>query len=132
LLRCRQTAAAAGLTPRVERRVIECDFGRWAGATLHEIGRDGARAWITDPDAAPHGGESLRTFAARIAAWLESESRSAMVITHGGVVRAAVVHVLGAPLDAFWRIDIAPLSVTELHYHDERWRLTRLNERVAA
>jgi broad specificity phosphatase PhoE len=132
LLRCLQTAAAAGLTPRVEGRVAECDFGRWAGATLHEIGSDGARAWMTDPDASPHGGESLRAFAARIAAWLQSESRSAMVITHGGVVRAAVVHALGAPLEAFWRIDVAPLSVTELHCHDGRWKLTRLNEQVAA
>jgi broad specificity phosphatase PhoE len=43
------------------------------------------------------------------------------------VVRAAVVHALGAPLHAFWRIDAAPLSLTELHAADGRWTVTRLN-----
>jgi hypothetical protein len=37
------------------------------------------------------------------------------------------VHALGAPLDAFWRVDVAPLSITELHAHDGRWTLTRTN-----
>ena len=37
-LRCRQTAAAAGLTvAAVEPRVAECDFGAWAGRTLADV-----------------------------------------------------------------------------------------------
>jgi broad specificity phosphatase PhoE len=129
-LRCRETAAAAGLRAQVDARVTECDFGCWAGATLDDIDPAGARVWMTDPDAVPHGGESLRRFAARIAAWLDHQLESATVITHGGVVRAAVVHALGAPIEAFWRIDIAPLSLTELRGRDERWTLTRLNQKV--
>ena len=34
--------------------------------------------------------------------------RTAIAITHGGVVKAAVVGALGAPPAAFWRIDVAP------------------------
>jgi broad specificity phosphatase PhoE len=131
-LRCQETATAAGLRPRLDPRLSECDFGRWAGSALDQIDADAAHAWMTDPDATPHGGESLRAFAGRIAAWLDQEPDSATVITHGGVVRAAVVHALGAPIDAFWRIDVAPLSVTELHRHEARWTLTRLNHRVGA
>jgi broad specificity phosphatase PhoE len=52
------------------------------------------------------------------------------VITHGGVVKAAVINALGAPIEAFWRIDAAPLSVTELYCHDARWTLTRLNQPI--
>ena len=48
-------------------------------------------------------------------------------ITHGEVVKAAVVHALGAPLLAFWRIDAAPLAITELHAHGGRWTVVRLN-----
>jgi broad specificity phosphatase PhoE len=132
-LRCRQTAQAAGVCARVDEHVTECDFGRWAGVTLRQIDAEnpaGARAWMLDPDAAPHGGESLRDFSARIARWLESQAQAdgaAAVITHGGVVKVAVINALGAPIEAFWQIDAAPLSVTELHWHDARWTLTRLN-----
>ena len=129
-LRCRQTAEAAGLEARLDERLAECDFGRWAGTTLQEVEPDAGRAWMLDPDAAPHGGESLRAFAGRIAAWIDGQAGidgAAAAITHAGVVKAAVVHALGAPLAAFWRIDAAPLSVTELHAHDGRWTVTRLN-----
>jgi broad specificity phosphatase PhoE len=135
-LRCRQTAEAAGLRGWVDPAVAECDFGRWAGATLRQLDADdpdGVRAWMLDPAAAPHGGESLYEFASRIGHWLESQARpdgTSAVITHGGVVKAVVIHALGAPLQAFWRIAASPLSVTELHCHHGRWTLTSLNDGI--
>ena len=135
-LRCRQTAEAAGLRARLDSVVTECDFGRWAGATLRQLDAedpDGVRAWMVDPDAAPHGGESLRDFSGRIGGGLGRQALAAgtsAVITHGGVVKAAVIHALGAPLEAFWRIDGAPLSVTELRCHDGRSTLARLGGRI--
>jgi broad specificity phosphatase PhoE len=87
---------------------------------------------MTDPDAAPHGGESLAQVLARVRGWLDAQaglSGTAVAITHAGVVKAAVVAALDAPPSAFWRIDVAPLSVTELHAHDGRWTVTRVNDR---
>lgn len=136
--RCRQTAEAAGLLPRVEPRLVECDFGSWAGRTLAELSEDepeAVSAWMTDPSACPHGGETQVEFVERIASWLDAEARlegRAVAITHGGVVKAAVVHALGAPLEAFWRIDVAPLALTELHAHDGRWTVTRVNANAVA
>jgi hypothetical protein len=46
-------------------------------------------------------------------------------------VKAAVVAALDAPAPAFWRIDVAPLSITELHAHDGRWTVTRVTDRGA-
>src|SRR4051794_31949672 len=131
-LRCRQTVAAAGLDAAVvvERALAECDFGAWAGRTLAEVDRGDAALWMADADARPHGGESLRAFVRRVAAWLDAQAGlagRAIAVTHGGVVKAAVVHALGAPLEAFWRIDAAPLGVTELHAHGGRWTVTRMN-----
>jgi broad specificity phosphatase PhoE len=132
-LRCRQTAQAAGLDPVVVPALAECDFGRWGGTTLQAVAAadpDGVDRWLADPDAAPHNGESLCAFSTRVARWLDEQATqagAAVAITHAGVVRAAVVHALSAPLDAFWRIDAAPLSLTELHAHDGRWTVTRLN-----
>jgi broad specificity phosphatase PhoE len=53
---------------------------------------------------------------------------AAVAVTHAGPIRAAVVHALDAPPEAFWRVDAAPLSVTELHADEGRWRLVRLND----
>lgn len=135
-LRCRQTADAVGLAAAAEDPALaECDFGGWAGRSLAEVAETdpaAARDWMTDPGAAPHGGESLSDFSARVAAWLDRQAGydgTAVAVTHGGVVKAAVVHALGAPIEAFWRVDAGPLSITELHAHDGRWTVTCLNHR---
>jgi broad specificity phosphatase PhoE len=136
--RCIETAAAARLGgPSLHPSLAECDFGDWAGRTLadvHEDDPEAAAAWMTDPAACPHGGESLAAFAIRVACWLCDQARRdgrVLAITHGGVVKAAVVHALGAPLSAFWRVDCAPLSITELHAHDGRWTVARMNSTCA-
>jgi broad specificity phosphatase PhoE len=133
-LRCRETAAAVGVAdPVLLEALAECDFGVWAGRTLADVAAAApadVAAWIEDSDARPHGGESLSTFAARVAAWLDDEAARdghAVAFTHGGVVKAALVHALGAPLSAFWRIDVAPLSISELHAHDGCWTVARVN-----
>jgi len=132
--RCAQTAEAAGLGPATaDARLAECDFGAWEGRTLEAVSAedaDGVGAWMRDAAATPHGGESLATFAERVGGWLDEQAGldgSAVAITHGGVVKAAVVHALGAPLQAFWRIDASPLAVTELHAHAGRWTVTKVN-----
>lgn len=135
--RARETAAAAGLAPvRVDAALNECDFGTWRGRSLaevHERDPEAAEAWMTDPSAAPHGGESLLKFSARVGAWLDAQAGAegrAIAVTHGGVVKAAVMQALGAPIEAFWRIDVAPLRVTELHAHDGRWTVAKVNAPV--
>lgn len=132
--RCLQTVDAAGLPePTVEPALAECDFGTWARRTLADVHAEDAgavTAWMTDPAAAPHGGETLSGFARRVGLWLDGQAQldgSVVAVTHGGVIKAAVVHALQAPLTAFWRIDVAPLAITELHAHDGRWTVIRTN-----
>jgi broad specificity phosphatase PhoE len=132
-LRARQTAAAAGLIAQKEPRLAECDFGSWAGRRLvdiHAVDPEATSEWMTDPDARPHGGESLNVFSARIAAWLDEEAgrpEPVMAVTHGGVIKASVVHALGADSAAFWRIEVRPLSITELCARDDAWSVVRTN-----
>ena len=135
--RAAETAAGLDVTA-VEPALAECDFGDWAGRSLAEVAQaspEAVHAWMTDPDAVPHGGESLTALLARVRAWLEQQAAqdgTAIAITHGGVVKAAVVTALDAPPSAFWRIDVSPLSITELHAHDGRWTVARVNAAVAA
>lgn len=131
--RCVQTADAAGLSTRIDGGLGECDFGSWAGKTLADVHAQdpaGVLQWMREPTAAPHGGEDLASLVERVAGWLESRhdyESVTVAITHAEVIKAAVVHVLGAPLQSFWRIDVDPLSITELHARERRWTLVRAN-----
>jgi broad specificity phosphatase PhoE len=132
--RCAETAAALGHgDATVDDHLREAGFGEWAGksvADLHAADPAPVVAWMTDPAFTPPGGESLETLTARVGAWMaahDDADRPLVAVTHGGVVRAAIAVALGAPAGAAWRIDVTPGSVTELHAHDGRWRLTRAN-----
>ena len=124
-LRCRQTAEGAGLRPAIEPRLAECGFGRWEGIRFEDLDVEVASGWLSDPDAAPHGGESLSSLARRVEGWLDSlptaDQPPVVAFTHAGVIRAALVHALGAPLSSFWRVDVAPLSVVELRRAGGIW-----------
>ena len=81
-------------------------------------------AFMSDPHSRPHGGESIAGVCARTAAWLDSlvaEQGRILAVTHVAIIRAAVLAALSAPLEAFWRIDIPPLSTTELVSDGRRW-----------
>lgn len=128
-LRARQTAAALKLDATVLSVLCDCDYGRWRGRSFADVSTHEAAttaAWLRDPTAAPHGGEALIGLMRRVAVWLEGEKpmdRRAIVVTHAAIIRAAVVHALEAPPLSFWRIDVAPLSMTCLSGMGDRWNL---------
>jgi broad specificity phosphatase PhoE len=81
---------------------------------------------MADPESAPHGGESVREFCDRIDAWLTSIARTegrSIAVVNPEVVRAVAVRVLRAPEPAFWRIDVPPLTATEISGRSGRWNL---------
>lgn len=131
--RARQTAEALGLDAAVAPQLDECDFGAWRGRTLAELDTEdpvAVAAWIEDPAAAPHGGESLLALLDRVRGWLDAhagDGARVVAVTHAGVIRAALVCALDAPPEAFWRFDVAPLSRTVLHAHDGRWTVRGVN-----
>jgi broad specificity phosphatase PhoE len=127
--RARETAAALGLEATVDERLRECDFGRWTGLKFGQVLLREPRKlvkWMKDPASAPHGGESIPEVLARVSAWIKERGREAghtVAITHSSVIRAAIVHVIQAELPSFWRIDVTPLSSTEMRTNGRRWVL---------
>ncbi|MFE0176047.1 histidine phosphatase family protein [Streptomyces sp. NPDC059002] len=128
--RCRGTAEALGLGPvTAPRELTGMDMGRWRGRTLHEVSAGEPEAvarWLTDPDCAPPGGESVAAFCARVARWLDTAPTGdgrIVAVVEPEVVRAAAVHATGAPPAALWRIDVAPLTVTEFSGRSGRWNV---------
>jgi broad specificity phosphatase PhoE len=128
----RETAQALGFDAEVEMELRDCDYGRWRGLASKDVAEgepDEFAAWLGDPAAAPHGGESIVALTERIGAWLtQSLARdgATLAVTHASVVRAAIVNALGAGSSAFWRIDVAPLSLARLSGHAGRWNLVAL------
>jgi broad specificity phosphatase PhoE len=130
--RTRQTAEALQLNATVEPILRDCDYGIWIGRTFDEIWAqepEAASRWLRDPEATPHGGESILSVMQRVAAWLDGQnglSGQTIVVTHAAIIRAAIVHALEASPKSFWRIDIAPLSLTCISNNNGRWNLTSI------
>ncbi len=132
--RARETADALGLAGRIDEALRDCDHGSWAGRSLAEIQVEAPAAlaaWLSDPAANPHGGESIADLIRRIGAWLDSPDRGegrVLALSHPAVMRAAAVHALGANPTAYWRIDVAPLSRLILSRQGGSWRLQALEK----
>lgn len=100
----------------------DVDYGRWRGLSLREAGErepEHVAAWLADPQAHPHGGESIAMLAARVAGGLALIDRlnpreRCIVVTHALVVKVALAHALGLPLQSVYGMDFAPLSSTIL------------------
>ncbi|MER7517122.1 histidine phosphatase family protein [Streptomyces sp. NPDC126499] len=126
--RCRETAELLGLADvPAEPALAGCAMGRWRGRSLDELTADepeSVAAWLSDPGAAPHGGESLRELRERVAAWMEAlEPGTVFAFAEPDVIRAAAAHALGAPEAVFWRLDVRPLDRVDLSGRSGRWNL---------
>ncbi|MFK0157995.1 histidine phosphatase family protein [Streptomyces sp. NPDC090493] len=125
--RCSQTADAVGLSAAPEPMLRDLDVGGWRGRTVDEVAAAdpaGFSAWLTDPDAAPHGGESVRGLCRRSADWLSSVAPGTghmVVITEAAVVRAALIHALAMPARAFWHLSVPPLETVFLTWRGGWW-----------
>jgi broad specificity phosphatase PhoE len=132
-LRARETAEALGLDATVEMALRDCDYGKWTGRSFEDVQTRNPKAvaeWLRNPEAAPHGGESVAALIARISSWLEAQKNTPGVIvavTHASVIRAAIVCALEAEPRSFWHIDIAPLSLTRLSGNNGRWTLVSIS-----
>ena len=127
LERTRQTAApiasALGLRVKIDRGLLECDFGEWTGAELKNLVK--LPEWTT-VQRYPSGfrfpgGESFRGMQTRIVSSLSAlaadhAGETVVAVSHADPIKAAVADALGSHLDLFQRIVISPCSVTAISY----------------
>ncbi|QOG05428.1 histidine phosphatase family protein [Aureimonas sp. OT7] len=99
LRRCLDTARAMGLSPVVDDRLVEMDWGTLEGATLAGMraggGTDFARREAAGLDFRPPGGETPRETGARAVAVLAQATSDAVIVTHKGVMRALLALATG-------------------------------------
>jgi broad specificity phosphatase PhoE len=111
--------ARLGLDLFPSEELNEIDFGAWTGRTVAEL--DQLEAWrqfnlfrssVRVPD-----GETMVEVQARLLRLIEHlaathPGRTVGLVSHGDVIKAALAHWLGVPLDLFQRIEIAPASLS--------------------
>jgi broad specificity phosphatase PhoE len=124
--RTQQTAAALGLSAIGVAELRDCDYGVWQGQeldALQEADPEGVVAWLTDPAYAPHGGESIVRLVERVGRWMDEQRDAGHIIavTHPAVIRSAIVHALQAPAQTFWRMEVSPLTMTDLRFNGRNW-----------
>ena len=131
----RQTAALLGATAAtVEPLLAEADLGGWTGRRLADVAAedpDGLRAWLEDPGARPHGGETTAELVERLRTLLDrpwAPGHRAWVVAPL-VARALVVAALGAPASVFPHVDVAHGGRAQLSRSGTRWRLQELAAR---
>ncbi|MEU7558347.1 histidine phosphatase family protein [Streptomyces eurythermus] len=129
--RCARIAGALAVEATPEETLRDLDYGAWHGRPLRDIAAKdphGLSAWLTDPEAAPHGGESVARLCDRTAAWLTALPGGPVLlaIAEAAVIRAALVHALAVPARAFWQLRVPSLSTVTLTLREGHWtaRLT--------
>ena len=117
--RARETADAlalcAGVTPIALAELDELDFGAWTGhsyAELHELPEWHHFNKVRSITRMP-GGELLLEVQSRVIACAERlhqchDGGTLALVSHGDVIRAALLFYLGAPLDSILRLEIVP------------------------
>ncbi|MBM3124631.1 MAG: alpha-ribazole phosphatase [Chloroflexi bacterium] len=132
LRRCIQTAEV--IAKRVNLPVLpdarwrELSFGDWEGMTHAEI-QAAAPQWLIRWEADPAGvsppnGETVTQLAGRAASALDELRRqhagqTVLLITHGGVIRAVLCHVLGIDLNRHWQFEVGSASVSEISFYGD-------------
>lgn len=127
LERARETAApigtATGNKVKIDRGLLECDFGDWTGAELNALMK--LPEWRTVQKAPSTfrfpNGESFTEMQVRIISTLDKLRQqhpggTIVCVSHADPIKAAMAHALGTHLDLFQRIVISTCSISAIGY----------------
>ena len=133
----RQIAEPHELQVQIADGLDELDFGTWTGMPFSEL--EGDPDWMEWNErratARPPGGESMAEAVERASAALaeiaaEHAGETVACVSHCDIIRGAIAHCLGLPLDNLLRFDIDPASVSRIALGGWGARVMTLNERL--
>jgi len=128
-------AANPKFAPTIDPMLNEVDYGDWSGKRLTTLSRK--KEWKTVQESPSRmyfpGGEGIAAMQARAmksvheAASL-SDSKVAVFVSHGDVIKSIVASALGMHIDEFQRIIIDPASVSVIEYNSVKPRILLVND----
>lgn len=140
LERTQETAKAIakvhGLRVRTRKGLGEVDYGTWTNQPLGQLRR--RKLWkvvqSTPSRMSFPEGETIRGAQQRAVDQIETIAadhggETVVCVSHADIIKAAVAHFVGMPLDTFQRLVVSPASVTTLALPDGGMpMLLRLND----
>lgn len=140
LARCREFAEEVATSYKLPLEIVddlkEVGFGSWEGKSPGEIQSlypEAYKAFYTDPVAnRPVGAESLAEFSRRVigaySVLIEQHAGQHFVlVTHAGVIRAIVTHVLNAPIASMYQLRIDYAGLSRIRYSENLVKLESFN-----
>lgn len=140
LRRCREFAEELGdrinVTVTIETEFREVGFGAWEGKSPGEIVEadpESYEAFYRDPEhCRPDGAEPLNEFSDRVIGAFDTlvqtcNGGNALVVSHAGVMRAIIAHVLVAPPSSMYRLRIDNGGMVRIRYNAHGPKLEFLN-----
>lgn len=142
LERACETAEPLARARRIPIEILETlnevDFGDWTGLTFEALAADAGWAQFNARrgSASVPGGEQAPDVQARIVHTLGTlhqahPGETVALVSHADVIRYAVLHCAGAPLDTIHDVTIEPGSITTLVMEHDAPRIVAVNEREA-
>ncbi len=136
LQRCRQMAAlvAPDLPPHTDSDLREIDFGRWETHTFAEAAAEDPSLVDRWAEMSPQfvfpGGESLGDFIGRVRAaadrLIQAEAQTVLAVTHGGVIRTMICHLLGLEPQRYVAFDVPYAATVVIDVFDGKGVLAAL------
>lgn len=115
-------------TVQTEEGLAEAAFGTWDGLTFAEVQDahpDDLDTWLGSMDVAPgEHGESFKAVDARVRRTRDLllkayPGQAVLAVTHVTPIKLLVRMALGAPLEAVYRMELAPASVTVISWFED-------------
>ncbi|WP_336792666.1 histidine phosphatase family protein [Gordonia malaquae] len=100
----RETARILGINVEPDPSLATVDIARWLGVEPQDVPADELEAWFTDPDARPHGGETITEFVDRVVS--ATEGFDGLVVVASPVAQALAAVSPGA----YFEVSIRPGS----------------------
>lgn len=134
LQRCAKLGQALNLgEPVIDNRLAELNFGDWEMQAWDDIPREIFDDWAHDyANKAPPNGETFGQLQQRALDFLDEMlskhlNEHILVITHGGLIRALLAHVLNMELKGLFRFNINHASMTQLDFSEKVPKINFVN-----
>ena len=121
LTRCKLLAERLSSHHVMDDRLLELDFGAWENCRFEDLDGDAVQRWTESfVHSSPPSGESFSDLCSRAADfWQELITlpvKQAVVVTHAGVIRALLAHILQLPLANAFQFKVDPGSIHKLQH----------------
>jgi probable phosphoglycerate mutase len=132
-------ATRIGQPKQICEAISEIDFGHWSGMSFSALSSDpNWHAWNNARGVnRPPNGETMLEVQVRIISAMEElrriySNKTVVIVSHGDVIKAALLYYLGCPVDAYDRFDIDPASISTVAVGSWGSKILCMNEVVPA